>query len=131
VVAAPRPTFSSVDEYIASQPADVQPVLERVRAAIRKAIPKADEVISYQIPAYTLGGRNVVFFAGFKNHYSLYPANARVVAAFRKELEPYETNGKGTVRFPLTAPVPVRLISAIARFRAKEVAGQPATTRRR
>jgi uncharacterized protein YdhG (YjbR/CyaY superfamily) len=125
----PRAGFATVDEYIASQPEDVQPVLERVRATIRRAIPKADEVISYQIPAYRLDGKHVVFFAGFKNHYSLYPANARVVAAFRKELEPYETNGKGTVRFPLTAPVPVRLISAIARFRAKEV-GEPATKTR-
>ena len=126
----PRVTFATVGEYIASQPAEVQPVLERVRATIRKAIPHADEVISYQIPAYKLDGRNVVFFAGFKNHYSLYPANARVVAAFRKELEPYETNGKGTVRFPLTAPVPVRLIAAIAKFRAKEVAELATTTRR-
>ena len=122
----PRPTFTSVDDYIASQPVEVQPVLERVRGAIRKAIPRADEVIAYQIPAYKLDGRNVVFFAGFKHHYSLYPANDRVVAAFRKELAPYETNGKGTVRFPLTAPVPVRLISAIARFRAKEVAAPDA-----
>jgi uncharacterized protein YdhG (YjbR/CyaY superfamily) len=125
----PRAGFATVDEYIASQPEDVQPVLERVRTAIRKALPKADEVISYEIPAYKLGGRNVVFFAGFKHHYSLYPANARVVAAFRKELEPYDVNGKGTVRFPLTARVPVRLISAIAKFRAKEVSELATKTR--
>ena len=66
--------FKSVDEYIASQPEAVQGVLERVRSTIRKAVPGAEEVISYQIPAYKLHGRAVLYFAGWKQHYSLYPA---------------------------------------------------------
>jgi uncharacterized protein YdhG (YjbR/CyaY superfamily) len=114
--------FKSVDQYIAAQPDAVRAILERVRAAIRKAVPDAEEVISYQIPAYKLGGGTVVYFAGWKEHYSIYPAAKQLVAAFKKELEPYEVNDKGTIRFPLSEPVPVKLIERIAKFRAKEVA---------
>ena len=113
--------FKSVDEYIASQPAAVQGILGRVRNAIREALPGAEEVISYQIPAYKLRGGRVLFFAGWKQHYSLYPAGERLVAAFRDELASCEVS-KGTIRFPLSQPVPVKLIGRIAKFRAKEVA---------
>ncbi|HEX3471467.1 MAG TPA: DUF1801 domain-containing protein [Silvibacterium sp.] len=112
--------FKSVDEYIASQPEAVQGVLECVRSAIRKAMPAAQEVISYKIPAYKLNGAPVLWFAGWKRHYSLYPAGDRIVAALKDDLAPYEIN-KGTIRFPLSEPVPVKLIERIAKFRAKEV----------
>ena len=115
--------FKSVDDYIASQPEAVRGILERVRRAIRKAVPEAGEVISYQIPAYKLAGGPVLYFAGWKQHYSLYPATKRVLAAFKDELAPYEVI-KSTIRFPLSEPVPVALIGRIARFRAKEVAGR-------
>jgi uncharacterized protein YdhG (YjbR/CyaY superfamily) len=77
-------------------------------------------VISYQIPAFKLHGKPVLYFAAWKEHYSIYPSNARLVAAF-KELAKYERS-KGTIRFPLSDPVPVTLIERIARFRAKEIA---------
>src|SRR5271169_6837061 len=96
--------FKSVDQYIASQPDAVQAILERVRSAIRKAVPRAEEVISYQIPTYKLHNRAVLYFAGWKQHYSLYPATERVVAAFHEELAPYELK-KGTIGFPLAQPV--------------------------
>ena len=64
----------------------------------------------------------MIYFAGWKEHYSIYPANVRLVAAFKKQLAPYQVNDKGTIRFPLSEPVPVKLIGALARFRAKEVA---------
>jgi len=108
--------FKSVDEYIASQPAAVQSILGRVRSTIRKAVPAAEEVISYKMPTYKLHGGPVLYFAGWKQHYSLYPATARVVAAFKDELAPYEVN-KGTIRFPLSEPVPVNLIGRIAKRR--------------
>lgn len=111
----------SVDEYIAAQPETVQGVLQRVRSAIRKAVPEAEEVISYKIPAYKLHGGMVLYFAGWKKHYSLYPADSRLVAAFKDDLAPYEIS-KGTIRFPLSQPVPMKLIERIATFRAKEVA---------
>jgi uncharacterized protein YdhG (YjbR/CyaY superfamily) len=125
----------NIDEYIAGFPRSIQRVLERVRATIRKALPKAEEAISYRIPTYKLHGRYVIYFAGWKQHYSLYPANDGLVTAFKDELAPYEVNGKGTVRFPLTEPVPVKLIAGIAKFRAKEVAerekAKPAARKRR
>jgi uncharacterized protein YdhG (YjbR/CyaY superfamily) len=113
--------FKSVDEYIASQPEDVQGVLKRVQSTIRKAVPGAEEVISYKIPTYKLHGVPVLYFAGWRQHYSLYPATGRVIAAFKDDLAPYEVN-KSTIRFPLSRPVPVKLIERIAKFRAKEVA---------
>lgn len=112
--------FKSVDEYIASQPEAVQGVLKRVRSIIRKAVPGVEELISYKIPAYKLHGGPVLFFAGWTQHYSLYPATDRVIAAFKNDLAPYEIS-KGTIRFPLTGPVPVKLIERIAKFRAKEI----------
>lgn len=112
--------FKSVDEYIASQPLAAQSVLKLVRNAIRKAIPAADEVISYKIPTYKLHGGAVIYFAGWKQHYSLYPANDGILSKFNEDLAPYEVN-KGTIRFPLSQPVPVKLIERIARFRATEV----------
>ena len=115
-----RTAYQSVDEYMAAQPEAVRAVLARVRSIIRKAIPEADEVISYQIPAYKLNGRVVLYFAGWKQHYSLYPATGGLVEAFRKELAAYEVS-KGTVRFPLSQPVPARLIDQIAKFKARQV----------
>ncbi len=113
--------FKSVDEYTAAFPDDVQAVLRRVRRAIRKAVPEAEEVISYQIPAYRLHGGVVLYFAGWKQHYSLYPANAHLIEAFREDLAAYKVN-RGTIRFPLSKAAPVRLIERLARFRANEAA---------
>ncbi len=113
--------FKSVDEYIASQPKDVQGALKRVRSTIRKAIPGAQEGISYQIPTYRLHSRQVLSFAGWGRHYSLYGSTDRIVAAFGDDLATYEVN-KGTIRFPLSEPVPVKLIEGIVKFRAKEAA---------
>jgi uncharacterized protein YdhG (YjbR/CyaY superfamily) len=115
-----KTNFKSVDDYIALQPLRVQGALERVRSAIRKALPEAEEAISYQIPAYKDHGRAVLYFAAWKEHYSIYPAGERLTAAFEKELAPYQL-GKGTIRFPLSEPVPVRLIGRIAKFRWKEI----------
>jgi uncharacterized protein YdhG (YjbR/CyaY superfamily) len=116
-----KANFKSVDEYIASQPEAVQGLLERVRSTIRKAVPGAEEVISYQIPTYKLCGRPVLYFAGWRQHYSLYPATDYVVAALGDELASYLFS-KGTIRFLLSKPVPVKLIVRIAKLRAKEVA---------
>jgi uncharacterized protein YdhG (YjbR/CyaY superfamily) len=113
--------FNSVEEYIASQPEGVQEVLRRVRRTIREAVPEAEEVISYKIPTYKLFGLPVLYLAGWKQHYSLYPCAGRLLAAFRDDLAPYEVNNKGTIRFPFSQPVPVKLIARIAKFRAKEV----------
>jgi uncharacterized protein YdhG (YjbR/CyaY superfamily) len=114
--------FKSVEEYLATLPDEVQAVLQRVRGIIRKAVPEAQEVISYQIPAYKLPGGPVLFFACWKKHYSLYPATQRLVTQFQDELAPYEVS-KGTIRFPLGEPVPAKLIERIAKFRVQELGG--------
>jgi uncharacterized protein YdhG (YjbR/CyaY superfamily) len=125
----PNPTMPiSVTTYIASQPAASQTILKRVRKIIRQTIPAAEEIISYKIPAYKLHGRPVLYFAGWKQHFSLYPATARVLAEFRDELSPYKIS-KGTIRFPLSQPVPAKLLARIAKFRAKEVAGRKKVTK--
>ncbi|HEV2992372.1 MAG TPA: DUF1801 domain-containing protein [Candidatus Angelobacter sp.] len=126
--------FKSIDEYIASRPETIQDVLRQVRRIIRKALPKAEEVISYQIPAYRLHSKVVLYFAGWKNHYSLYPASGHLVEAFKEDLARYELS-KGTIRFPLSEPIPAKLIGQIAKFRAKEAAerekAKPSTSKKR
>jgi uncharacterized protein YdhG (YjbR/CyaY superfamily) len=113
--------FKTVDEYLATQPAEMRAILRRVRQAIQKAVPKAEETISYQIPAYKLEGQRMLYFAGWKEHYSLYPVNERLMAALKVDLTRYKLS-QGTIRFPRTEPVPVGLIARIARLRAKEAA---------
>ncbi len=114
-----KANFTNVDEYISAQPETAQVVLQLVRSTLRKALPGAEEVISYKIPAYRLHGGIVLYFAGWKQHYSLYPAGERMVAAFKDQLASYKVS-KGTIRFPLSEPVPVKLIERIAKFRAAE-----------
>lgn len=114
-----KPAFATVAEYLAAQPEDARRVLERVRRTIRSAVPGIRETISYGIPTFKLGGKTVLHLAGWKRFYSLYPANARLVGAFGDEIAPYAA-AKSTLRFPLDAPVPQKLIARIAEFRAKE-----------
>jgi uncharacterized protein YdhG (YjbR/CyaY superfamily) len=121
----------SVDDYIAGFPPPTRRALERVRTAIRRALPGSEEAISYGIGAFRLRGRIVIYFAGFNEHYSIYPSTKRLEAAFKQQLAPYETSGRGTIRFPLSEPVPARLIADIAKFRAKESAAARRAARRR
>lgn len=116
--------YTDVDAYIAAQPETSQALLRDMRRLIREAMPDAQEVISYQIPAYKLHGRAALFFAGWKQHVSLYPATDKLVAAFRNELAPYEVE-KGTIRFAFKKGVPLDLIKRLAAFRAEEMAEPP------
>lgn len=93
-------------------PRAVQGVLKRVRNTIVKAVPGAEETILYRIPTYKLHGHLVLYLAGWAHHYSLYPSTDRLVAALEKELAPYWVS-KGTIRFPLGDPVPVKLIDGL------------------
>jgi uncharacterized protein YdhG (YjbR/CyaY superfamily) len=111
----------SVDEYIAAQPEALRPKLEQVRDAIRRAVPEAVEGIGYGMPGYKLHGKPMLYFAGFKEHYSLFAASGTFFAVLENELSGYELR-KGTVHFPLTKPVPVKFISRIAKLRAAGIA---------
>jgi uncharacterized protein YdhG (YjbR/CyaY superfamily) len=112
--------FTSVDEYIAAQPATAQSALRGVRAAIREAVPQAQETIAYNIPAYKLGNASVLQFAAAKDHYALYAATEPIVKAFEDELGNCKVD-KGTIRFSYGDPVPESLIQRIARFRAERI----------
>src|SRR5882724_9661134 len=111
----------SVDEYIAVQPEAMRAKLEQLRAAIRKAVPDAVEGIGYRMPGYKLHGKPMLYFAGFKEHYSLFAASGTFFTTLEEELRGYELR-KGTVHFSLTKPVPVKLIARIAKLRAAGIA---------
>jgi uncharacterized protein YdhG (YjbR/CyaY superfamily) len=115
-----KTAFKTVAEYIASKPKQVQPLLKLVRSAIRKAVPDAEEGISYQIAGYKLNGVPLLYFAAWKQHFSLYPANDAMVEYFKDELAGYERS-KGTLRIPFSGTVNVRLIERLAKFRAKQI----------
>ena len=112
-----RSAPKNIDEYIASFPAGVQSILEKIRSTIRKAAPAAAERISYKIPAFTLNG-DLIYFAAFKKHIGLYPP-VRGDERLRKAIAPYRGE-KGNLRLPLDEPIPYALITRIVKFRMKE-----------
>jgi uncharacterized protein YdhG (YjbR/CyaY superfamily) len=110
-------SFSTIDEYILLQPEEVRPGLDEIRQVIKKNAPEAEETISYQMPAFKFHGI-LVYFAAFKNHYSLFPAS-RVIEVFKPKLKEYSIS-KGTIQFPFGKPLPVELIAEIVTYRVKE-----------
>jgi uncharacterized protein YdhG (YjbR/CyaY superfamily) len=112
-----RREYKTVDEYISAFPKGIQVILEELRQAIREAAPDAEEVISYQMPAFRLNGV-LVYFAACKNHIGFYPTSSGV-AEFKEELSQYDVS-KGTIRFPLDKPVPLDMVKKIVKFRVKE-----------
>lgn len=109
--------FTTIDEYIAMYPEDVQKLLQQMREIIHAAAPDATEKISYQMPTFFLRG-NLVYFGAHKNHIGFYPA-PRGLEAFKDELSMYK-GSKGTVQFPFDQPLPTKLITKIVQFRADE-----------
>lgn len=107
---------TTIDEYIAAAPSEVRPVLNKIRATIRKAAPRAEEKISYRMPAYKSDGE-LVYFAAFKHHIGLYPP-VRGDAKLMKEVAKY-ANEKGNLRFPLDEPIPYALIARIVKQRVR------------
>jgi uncharacterized protein YdhG (YjbR/CyaY superfamily) len=108
----------TIEEYIGSFPAQVQPILAEIRRTIRAVVPTAGETISYQMPTFTLDGKHLVYFAGWKHHISLYPIPAGD-AAFQRDIAPYLA-GKGTLRFALGKPVPYDLIGRLVTLLVEE-----------
>lgn len=110
-------TSASVDDYIAAADPQAKKALRDIRKTIKGAAPKAEEVISYQIPGYKYHGM-LVFFAAWKNHISLYPAPWKA-ESLKKEMSAYE-GSKGTIKFPLDKPMPLTLIKKMVKYRMKE-----------
>lgn len=113
-----RSTAKNVDEYLQQFPETQQATLAKVRKAILQAAPKAKEVISYQIPMYKLNG-TIAAFAGFKNHCSFFPTSHAIMAAFKEELELYDTKGV-TIHFPVDKPLPSALIKKMVAAKINE-----------
>ncbi|MBS1585707.1 MAG: DUF1801 domain-containing protein [Bacteroidetes bacterium] len=109
--------FGSVEEYFASQPAAVQAILEEMRNTISQAAPKAQEVISYNMPAFKMHGV-LVYYAAAKEHLGFYPT-AEPIRVFADELAKYKTS-KGAIQFPLDKPIPKTLIKKIVKYRLEE-----------
>lgn len=116
-----RSEAASIDEYITRFPADVQKILQKIRTTIRRAAPDATEAISYQIPTFRLNEKNLIHFAAFKNHLSLYPA-PREAEEFRTDLAAYK-GGKGTMQFPLGNAIDYDLIGRITKFQIERLRG--------
>jgi uncharacterized protein YdhG (YjbR/CyaY superfamily) len=114
---ANRSAPETIDEYIAAFPPDVQSILEKIRLTIRKAAPKADEKISYKMPAFALDG-DLIYFAAFKKHIGVFPP-VRGDKKLSKELSRYRGE-KGNLKFPLDEPIPYELITRVVKFRLKE-----------
>lgn len=113
--------FKSADEYIKTFPPEKQAVLQEVRGIIRKAVPDAEEVISYQIPAFRLGGGWVFYYSMYTSHFSLAcPPPFAAFKEFAKELSRYKQS-KSAVNFPLEEPVPAKLIERMSKFQAEEI----------
>ncbi len=109
-----KTNFQSLDEYIEACPQDSQAYLREIRKLIRALVPEAKEKISYQIACFELNGRNLIHFAGWKKHVSLYPVPAGD-EAFESEISKY-VDGKGTVKFPLDEPLPIKLIERVIKL---------------
>lgn len=110
-----KTNFQSIDEYIAACPEQSQTYVQKIREVIRSAAPKAKEKISYQIACFELNGKNLVHFAGWRSHVPMYPIPAGA-KEFTKEISKY-ADGKGTVKFPLDKPLPLKLIRQVVKFR--------------
>lgn len=110
--------LKDVDDYMNRLPEEARPGLDKLRKAIRAAAPKAEEVISYQIPTYKLKGALVAFGAG-KNHLAMYVMSIPVMNAFREELEAYD-KAPTTIRFPFNSTIPAALVKKIVQARIEE-----------
>lgn len=110
--------YKTIDEYIATFPADVQKILQKMRHVIQEAAPEAVEAITYGIPTFKQGG-NLVHFAAYKTHIGFYPAPLGI-SAFQKEVAPYQS-GKGTLQFPLDKSIPYDLVSKITKYRVEKL----------
>ena len=119
---------NEIDLYIASFPKETQLMLNQVRETIKKAAPEAEEVISYNMPAYKQNGM-LVYFAGYKNHIGFYPGVSPIIA-FKKEISIYK-NAKGSVQFPIDKPMPLDLVIKMVKLKVKENVAKAAAKKKR
>lgn len=119
MAAKPKTNAKTIDEYLATLSDDQRAALEKLRQTIKAAAPKAEECISYRLPAFRLGGKMLVAFGARANHCAFYPMSASTVEDYKDELEGYDTS-KGTIRFQADKPLPVALVRKLVKARIAE-----------
>ena len=118
-----RASRNAIDAYLVRLPDDKRAALEKVRRAIRAAAPRAEEAISYQIPAFRLDGKVLVLFGATANHCAFFPGSGTAVAAHQNDLKGYSTS-KATIRFQANRPLPARLVRKLVKYRIAENAAR-------
>jgi uncharacterized protein YdhG (YjbR/CyaY superfamily) len=126
MAAKPRIKARTIDEYLATLPADQRAALEKLRKAIQAAAPQAEECISYGLAAFRLDGKPLVAFGATASHCAFYPMSSTTVAAHKDDLANYETS-TGTIRFPAARPLPAALVRKLVKARVAENAGKKGT----
>jgi uncharacterized protein YdhG (YjbR/CyaY superfamily) len=109
----------TIDEYLAGVDAHHRDALQQLRETIHAVAPKAEECISYGIPAFRLNGRSLVFFGAWADHCSFYPGSSSTLKNFREDLKDFETS-KGTIRFSSKKPLPAALVKKLVKARIAE-----------
>ena len=110
--------FNTVDEYLAIFPQNIKDKLDKLRLTIKKTAPEEEEIISYNMPAFTFHGI-LVYFAAHKKHIGFYPGNDMVNKVFKDELSSFETS-KGTIKFPNDREIPLNLVVKIVQYKMNE-----------
>lgn len=120
--------YTTVAEYMQDIPAQTIERIDELQAAIKAAVPKAEEVISYNMPAYKLNGKVLVYFAAYAKHVGFYPT-ASPMEVFAEELSKYKTS-KGAVQFPLDKKIPAALVKKIVKYRIQQEAARAAAKKK-
>ena len=120
--------YTTVAEYLQDIPAQTIERIDELQAAIKAAVPKAEEVISYNMPAYKLNGKALVYFAAYAKHVGFYPTASPMVV-FAEELRKYKTS-KGAIQFPLDKKIPAALVKKIVKYRIAEEAARAAVKKK-
>src|SRR5580765_1708706 len=117
MASSPSKKFENVNEYISIFPSNVREQLEKLRSTIQQLAPEAEELISYNMPAFKYHGM-LVYYAGYKSHIGFYPTSSPM-KVFKDRLTNYKTS-KGAIQFPINEAIPLTLIKDIVKFRIKE-----------
>ena len=110
--------FNTIDEYISAAPKNAKNLLKEIRRVVKEVVPEAEELISYNMPAFKFHGI-LLYFAAHKEHIGFYPGHAKLILDFKNGLVDFETS-KGTIKFPIGKPLPINLIKKIVEFRVNE-----------